>query len=161
MFFNSEFFPVVLTPADPWYHAWFPRYRHLTLFGDSRSWMNDIIYQKFDIFLIVQKCLCHKLHTLPVNKCPLSWNPKQYISRYISFQPVPIWQPEKEKLVLKLYWFLLTKSYAQQQTEVKEFSNKTWVHSKNGLSFPAFVLFHSFIVYVYLHIYEGATTSSF
>ena len=31
-FFIQNFFLVVLTPADLWYHAWFPRYRHLTLF---------------------------------------------------------------------------------------------------------------------------------
>ena len=30
--FSELFFSVVLTPADLWYHAWFPRYRHLTLF---------------------------------------------------------------------------------------------------------------------------------
>ena len=28
----SEFFLVVLTPADLWYHSWFPRYRHLAVF---------------------------------------------------------------------------------------------------------------------------------
>ena len=26
------FFPVILTPADLWYHSGFPRYRHLTVF---------------------------------------------------------------------------------------------------------------------------------
>ena len=45
----SEFFLVVLTPADLWYHSRFPRYRHLAVFvmdgrgrgiGYSCSWIN-------------------------------------------------------------------------------------------------------------------------
>ena len=39
LFSYSEFFPVVLTPADLWYHTWFPRYRHLTLF--VTYWQTD------------------------------------------------------------------------------------------------------------------------
>ena len=39
VFFINYFFLVLnqnlLTPADLWYHAWFPRYRHVTFFCDE------------------------------------------------------------------------------------------------------------------------------
>ena len=33
----SDFFPVVLTPADLWYHSRFPRYRHLAVFVTDKD----------------------------------------------------------------------------------------------------------------------------
>ena len=36
-----RFFPVVFTPADLWYHVWFLRYRHVTVFVtcSRRNWV--------------------------------------------------------------------------------------------------------------------------
>ena len=44
----SECFLVVLTPAYLWYHAWFPRYRHLTLFVTQQQ-------QEQELFLVGQE----------------------------------------------------------------------------------------------------------
>ena len=35
-FISIPLFPVVLTPADLWYHSRFPRYRHLAVFCDGQ-----------------------------------------------------------------------------------------------------------------------------
>ena len=37
LFVFRIFFPVVLTPADLWYHSRFPRYRHVTVFVTRRG----------------------------------------------------------------------------------------------------------------------------
>ena len=46
---SARFFPVILTPADLWYHSRFPRYWHLTVFVTQHE---DVHEQELGILVV-------------------------------------------------------------------------------------------------------------